>query len=392
MKPLPKWTGQKHPSMMPLLCRKATLQAAWEHVRKNGGAPGVDVETVEEFGEHATARLFEVSEALRLHTWQPKPMRRVWIPKPDGRKRGLAISCVEDRVVHAAIAIVLYPMFEDMFGEACFAYVQGKNAQQAVARVANLGHKGKAWVVETDVASFFDTIDRRRAIAKLAERIADGSFLRLVGAIIRSGVLGETTGEDAEGIPQGSPLSPLLANIYLAEFDREVGKRWGLTRFADDLVVSCASREEAEAARAEVESALKKEGLAMKPEKTRVVSLEEGIDFLGYRITLRGLWPSEKSVKRFQGTVRSLTLKHDRRGTAEVVGKVMPVIRGWTNYFSLSRPDPLMWQLGGWILNRVRCHAIGKRWWRKSMQEVPTGKLYAMGLKLPYAILKEKSR
>ena len=392
MKPLPKWTGQKHPSMMPLLCRKATLQAAWEHVRKNGGAPGVDGETVEEFGEHATARLFEVSEALRLHTWQPKPTRRVWIPKPDGRKRGLAISCVEDRVVHAAIAIVLYPMFEDMFGEACFAYVQGKNAQQAVARVAHLGHKGKAWVVETDVASFFDTIGRRRAIAKLVERMADGSFLRLVGAILRSGVLGETPGEDAEGIPQGSPLSPLLANIYLAEFDREVGKRWGLTRFADDLVVSCASREEAEAARAEVESALKKEGLAMKPEKTRVVSLEEGIDFLGYRITLRGLWPSEKSVKRLQGKVRSLTLKHDRRGTAEVVGRVMPVIRGWTNYFRLSRPDPRMWQLGKWILDRVRYHAIGKRWWRKAVQATPTARLYEMGLKLPYAILKEKSR
>ena len=392
MKPLPKWTGQKHPSMMPLLCRKATLQAAWEQVRKNGGAPGVDGETVEEFDEHAKARLFELSEALRLHTWQPKPMRRVWIPKPDGRKRGLAISCVEDRVVHAAIAIVLYPMFEDTFGEACFAYVQGKNGQQAVARVANLGHEGKAWVVETDVPSFYDAIDQRWTIAKLAERIADGSFLRLVGAIIRSGGLGETPGEDAEGIPQGSPLSPLLANIYLAEFDGEVGKRWGLTRFADDLVVSCASREEAEAARAEVESALKRGGLAVKPEKTRFVSLEEGIDLLGHRITLRGLWPSERSVKRFQGKVRSLTLKNDRRGTAEVVGRVMPVIRGWTNYFSLSRPDPLMWRLGKWILDRVRCDAIGKRWWRKAVQATPTDKLYEMGLKLPYAILKEKSR
>ena len=162
-------------------------------------------------------------------------MRRVWIPKPDGRKRGLAIPSVEDRVVHAAIAIVLYPMFEDLFGEACFAYVPGKNAQQAVARIREKGRAGKEWVVETDVAAFFDTVDRRRLVGKLAERIADGSFLRLVGQVVRSGVLGErTTEENTEGIPQGSPLSPLLANIYLAEFDREVGKRWELTRYADD--------------------------------------------------------------------------------------------------------------------------------------------------------------
>lgn len=114
---------------MPLLYRKKVLEAAWEQVRRNGGAPGVDGETVEEFGENAKARLWELSEALRLHTWRPKTLRRVWIPKPDGRKRGLAIPSVEDRVVHAALAAVLHPMFEDETGEACFAYVPGKNAQ-----------------------------------------------------------------------------------------------------------------------------------------------------------------------------------------------------------------------------------------------------------------------
>lgn len=392
MKPLPKWTGQKHPSMMPLLCRKKTLQAAWEQVRRNGGAPGVDGETVEEFGENAGARLYELSEKLRLGTWRPKPLRRVWIPKPDGRKRGLAIPSVEDRVVHAALAIVLYPMFEDLFGEACFAYVQGKNAQQAVLRVQSQAQAGKVWVLESDVASFFDTMDRARVVLKLAERIADGSLLRLVGAVIRSGVLGEATGENATGVPQGSPLSPLLANIFLAEFDREVGKHWAVTRFADDLVVSCATKEEAEEAKTAVEAALKREGLSMKAEKTRVVWLGKGVDFLGYRITLRGVCPSEKSVGRFQDKVRSLTLKHDTVPLEEVVKRVMPVIRGWTNYFSLSRPDAMMWGLGRWILARLRGQAIGARWWKKSVQVVPTERLYGMGLLLPYALLKEMSR
>ncbi len=392
MKPLPKWTGQKHSSLMPLLFRKKTLQAAWEQVRRNGGAPGIDGETVEEFGEHAKERLWELSEELRLHTWQPKPLRRVWIPKPDGRKRGLAIPSVEDRVVHAAIAIVLYPMFEDVFGEACFAYVPGKNAQQAVARVAEKGRAGKEWVVETDVASFFDTVDRRRLVGKLAARIADGSFLRLVGQVVRSGVLGErTTEESAEGIPQGSPLSPLLANIYLAEFDREVGKRWELTRYADDLVVQCATREEAEAAQEEVESALGNEGLTMKPEKTRVVSLREGVDFLGYRITLGGVWPSEKSVKRLQEKVRSLTLRHETRPLKEVVQRVMPVIRGWTNYFSMTEPSRL-WNLGMWILDRIRLCAV-KHWWRvKWQKEASSARLYGLGLRLPYVLLKWGAR
>ncbi len=392
MKPLPKWTGQKHPSMMPLLCRKQTLQAAWEQVRRNGGAPGVDGETVEEFGENARVRLFELSEALRLGTWRPKPLRRVWIPKPDGRKRGLAIPCVENRVVHAAIAIMLYPMFEDLFGEACFAYVQGRNAQQAVQRVVRQAQAGKVWVVETDVASFFDTMDRKRAISKLAERIADGSFLRLVGAVLRSEVLGETTGEDAVGVPQGSPLSPLLANIYLAGFDREMGKRWVVTRFADDLVVSCATRQEAEAAQTEVEAALKLEGLSMKPEKTRVVELGEGIDFLGYRITPWGVWPSGKSVKRFQAKVRSLTLRHETRSAKAVVERVMPVVRGWTNYFSLCRPDGLMWRLGKYVLDRVQVQIAKKRYVGRIVNRAPVGYLYGLGLQLPYHLLKDMSR
>jgi len=352
----------------------------------------VDGETVEEFGENVGERLFGLSEALRLGTWQPKPLRRVWIPKPDGRKRGLAIPCVENRVVHAAIAIVLYPLFEDMFGEACFAYVQGKNAKEAVVRVQRQAQKGKTWVLETDVAAFFDTMDRKRVESKLAERIADGSFLRLVAAVIRSEVLGETIGdEDAEGVPQGSPLSPLLANIYLADFDREVGKRWELTRFADDLVVSCATREEAEGARTTVEAALKREGLSMKAEKTRVVSMWEGVDFLGYRITTWKAVPSAKSMKRFREKIRDLTLKHETRPPLEVVGRVMPVVRGWTNYFDLTWPAPL-WEVSIWQLNRLRACFTKHQWRGMWQKEWPLSRLLAMGVNTPWGLLKEKSR
>ena len=387
MKPLPKWKGRKLHSLMPLLCRKRTLQAAWEMVRRNGGAPGVDGETVEEFGERVRERLWELSEALRTRTWVPRPLKRTWIPKPDGTKRGLAIPSVGDRVVHAAIAIVLFPVFEDMFGEACFAYVPGKNAQQAVERVWTKAREGKTWVVETDVAKFFDTMDRRRLVDKLAARIADGGILRLVDAVMRSGVLGENTREDTVGVPQGSPLSPLLANLYLAEFDRTVGESWAVTRYADDLVVQCATQEEALAARREVEAALAKEGLSMKTEKTRVVPLAAGIDFLGYHITDRRRSPSERSVKRFQEKVRSLTLRHDTRPLEEVVQRVMPVIRGWTNYFSLARKDPVIWHLSSWVLDRVRGAGFHRRIPEGGSRQLPLSALHDMGLRLPYAVL-----
>jgi RNA-directed DNA polymerase len=387
MKPLPKWEGKKLHSLMPLLCRRKTLQAAWEQVRKNGGAPGVDGETVEEFGEHAAERLWGISEALRTHTWAPLPLKRVWIPKPDGTKRGLAIPSVKDRIVHAALAMVLYSVFEDIFGEACFAYVPGKNAQGAVERIWTKAREGKTWVVETDVAKFFDTMGRQRVVDKLAVRIADGSILRLVSAVMRSGVLGETTGENEVGIPQGSPLSPLLANIYLAEFDRKVGERWALTRYADDLVVQCATREEAEVAQGEMEAALAKEGLSMKPEKTRVAHLSMGIEFLGYYITDRRRSPSERSVQKFREKVRSLTLRHDTRPLNEVIARVMPVIRGWTNYFRLAQKDPTIWRLSEWVLDRVRGAGFHRRIPEGGCRQLPTSLLYGMGLRLPYAVL-----
>ena len=244
---------------MPFVFRKKTLVVAWEEVRKNHGAPGVDGESVEEFEAHAKERLWDLSEALRTHVWTPHPLRRVWIPKPDGTRRGLAIPCVEDRIVHAAVAKVLYAVFEDEFGPDGYAYVRGRSALDAVARIQREGRAGPRWVMETDIQSFFDTLPRERLMDKLAARIADGSFLRLVRSIVRSGVLGEEAGTDDTGVAQGSPLSPLLANVYLAEFDRKVGAHHSVVRYSDDLVVVCRTEKGAQEARKEVEEALAEE-------------------------------------------------------------------------------------------------------------------------------------
>lgn len=383
----PRWEGRKQPSLMPFVFRKKTLVAAWEEVRRKHGAPGVDRESVEEFDKHAKENLWELSEAIRTETWRPKPLRRVFIPKPDGTKRGLAIPCVRDRIVHAATAKVVYAMFEDEFGPDCYAYVKGRSALDAVQRVQQEGRSGKVWVLETDIKSFFDRIDRERMISKLAERIADGSFLRLVRLILGSGVLGEVAEEDTRGIPQGSPLSPILANVFLAEFDRKVGKRHALARYADDGVVLCTTEEEARTARDEVETALREEGLAMKPEKTRVVPLAAGVEFLGYRITAWKAEPSTKSVKKFQEKMRSLTIRHETRPLAEVIKRVMPVIRGWSQYFRLSGRSPILWHLGKWVMTRLKAYQTKCMWVKVWERDAPTTKLYGLGLRLPYHIV-----
>jgi len=347
---------------------------------------------VEEFEAHAKERLWELSEALRTHTWTPHQLRRVWIPKPDGSRRGLAIPCVEDRIVHAALAKVLYAVFEDEFGPDCYAYVRGRSALDAVARIQREARAGPRWVMETDIESFFDTIPRERLMDKLAARIADGSFLRLVRSIIWSGVLGERTESEGVGVAQGSPLSPLLANIHLAEFDRKVGAHCSLVRYADDMVVVSRTKEEAEAAREKVEAALKDEGLKMKPRKTRVVRLEAGVEFLGYRITGWKVDPSAKAVKRLQEKVRSLTVRHDTRPLKEVMSRVMNVVRGWSQYYRLAGKSPVLWNVSLWLTHRLQAYKVKHRWHGAWQRHAPYSMLLGLGFRSPYALVVHGSR
>ena len=257
----------------------------------------------------------------------------------------------------------------------------------AVQRVQKEGQAGKGWVYELDFAKFFDTIPRERLIDKLAVRIADGSFLKLVRLILRSGVLGETQGEDEVGVPQGSPLSPILANVYLAEFDRRIGSRFALVRYADDCVALCTTEAEAREAEKAVEAVAQEEGLKLKPEKTRIVPLAAGVEFLGYRITAWKAEPTAKSVRKFQEKMRSLTARHETRPMVEVIQRVNPVIRGWSNYYRLAGRSPVLWHVGAWILNRLKAYHTKCRWTNSWERDAPTSMLYGLGLRLPYHIV-----
>ncbi len=257
----------------------ALLTAAWRRVRRAGGGPGRDGMTLEAFARNVEARLADLAVELRTGRWRPAPLLRIHVPKRDGGRRTLAIPTVRDRVVHTALALVLEPLLEPLQGPGSFAYRRGRSAEQALAALVVLRLRGYVWLLETDVARCFDSIPHGPLLDLLAAHVPCRRTLGLVRAILRS------FSRRARGIPQGSPLSPLLANSYLAALDRALTFRGARpVRYADDLVVACRSREVAEMALVRLRATLARLGLSAREDRTRIVHVSSGLDFLGHRL------------------------------------------------------------------------------------------------------------
>ena len=299
------------------LFRKATalpsLQAAWDRVRVNAGAAGGDRMTVERFALDADRRLSHLSRTLRSGTYLPSGHREVDIPKPTGGERRLTIPSVVDRVVQTAVAQALGPPLDAEFEDASFGYRPGRSVKDAVGRIAALRGEGATWIVDADIENFFDSVPHDRLLERLGESMTEGPLTELIALWL------EHTGREGRGLAQGSPLSPLLANLYLDRIDEAFSSKGArMVRYADDFVILCRSEQRADAALARAKALLREQGLVLNEDKTQVVSFERGFRFLGH-LFVRSLVltsPREEEEGRVDAVLRRIAASDTERANA----------------------------------------------------------------------------
>jgi len=334
------------------------LRAAWAKVQDNAGAAGVDGQTIEAFGKNAERYLEQLHEQLRRGTYQPQPVRRVWIDKPGStQQRPLGIPTVRDRVVQTALRHVLEPIWEVGFAEHSYGFRPGRGCPDALRRVEALLRAGSTWVVDAYLKSYFDTIPHDRLLALVKQKIADSRVVSLIEAYLKAGILDGLEGwEPEQGTPQGAVISPLLSNLYLDDLDQTMAKSgFAMVRYADDFVILCRSQAEAEAALAVVRQWVDGRGLQLHPEKTRLVDASQkgGFDFLGYHFERGKHWPRRKSLHKLKERVREQTKRTSGLSLDAIIQRVNCSLRGWFGYFKHSYKTTFG-PLDGWVRRRLR--------------------------------------
>ena len=350
--------GGKWYSLMDKAVRPTTLEAAWRKVARNHGAAGVDGQSIERFAAQADRYLSELQHSLEDGSYRPHPVKRVEIPKGDGRTRPLGIPTVKDRIVQTALKMVIEPIFETQFRPGSHGFRPGRSCKDALREVDWLLKEGFTWVVDADLQSYFDSIPHDRLMALVAGSISDGPVLSLLEGFLQQDIMKDMARwRPTTGTPQGAVISPLLANLYLHPLDllmEQSGRR--MVRYADDFVILCRTEEEALSALRQVEAWVAANGLTLHPDKTRVGDSRQpgqGFDFLGYRFEAGRRLVRKKSLKALRDKVRGMTSRSRGDSLERIITDLNPRLRGWFGYFKHATPA-LFGVLDGFVRRRLR--------------------------------------
>ena len=335
-----------------------TLSRAWQIVRKKKGAAGVDRQSIRYFAKEAEKRLHALQNELRTGSYAPLPVRRCWIDKEGStEQRPLGIPAVRDRIIQTALLLVIGPIFEATFSPRSFGFRPRRGCKDALREVEQLMKAGSCWVVDADLKSYFDTIPHEQLMSCVEEHVADGRVLGLIRAYLKAGILDDMKlWEPRAGTPQGAVISPLLANLYLNTFDREMEKAgYRMIRYADDFVVLCRSKEEAQKALLFLTNHMERLGLQLHPDKTRLVDARErgGFDFLGYHFERKYKWPSKKAEKKLRATLRPRMKRTNGHSLKYIISDINKTLKGWYGYFKHSY-STTYGPIDGWVRGRLR--------------------------------------
>lgn len=334
--------GGKWFSLYDKVYRPEVLKAAWQRVKRNKGAAGIDRVSIERFDAQAGNYLDELHHTLKMGQYRPQPVKRLEIPKGGGKTRSLGIPTVKDRVVQAALKSVIEPIFERHFLDTSYGFRPGRGCKDALRDVNQGLKEGYCWVVDADIQGYFDNIVHEKLMERIEATISDGAVLRLIRQFLEQDILAEARRwTPVKGTPQGAVLSPLLANIYLHTLDEKLAEEgYRLVRYADDFVILCQSQEEAERALGSVRGWMAKNELSLHPDKTHIGDCRkagQGFEFLGYRFEAGQRMVRRKSLNKLRDTIRSRTRRTTGEAIERTIQKLNPVLKGWFGYFKHAR-------------------------------------------------------
>ena len=380
-------TGKKRTyyTLKDKILKVKNMKEAEYSVFKNKGSAGVDGVTVEEYRDNYKMNMLELRRQLMEDRYEAPPVLRVMIPKDDGRERPLGIPTVKDRIAQTTVKQIMEPIFEKIFCDCSFGFRPGRSQIDAINKIEEYKEQGYKWVLDADIKGYFNNIDHKLLMEFITERINDGWVLRMIESWLTAGVVTDEGYESTPcGVPQGGSISPLLSNIYLHQFDKEMTDRgYRVVRYADDFVVLTKSKRKAnralEVVKEIVEDKLK---LTLHPEKTVITNFGKGFVFLGFEfIAWRYKRPRKKALKSFKDKVRKVTRRNQPWDIGFIIRELNPKITAWANYFGHGNVKGLFRRLDEWIRMRLRSYIEKKKAVMNQNQRIPNALLQQKGLK-----------